>query len=237
MNTVARTRSDGFTFYMDRTEVTVKAYRECVDAGICTPPAVGEREPDEERRKREDERGVSHVCPKELMTWYEPAHDDYPINCVTFSQAWRYCQYRHGRLPTGYEWEFVARGTSKDSTRRFPWGDTPPSCRVAVMANRKGLGCGTGGPMPVGSKPKGASPGGALDMVGNVTEIILTNERPSRGFVDDADFTADGGSYANGADSSIFEPLGGGQAGPTSPTVGFRCVYYPPGRDAGNPDG
>ena len=33
-------------------------------------------------------------------------------------------------------------------------------------------GCGTGGMMPVGTKPAGASPYGPLDMAGNVTEFV-----------------------------------------------------------------
>ena len=229
--TVAFTQSDGETFYMDRTEVTVKAYRECVDAGACTPPASGERE-DPARRDRDDALGITHVCPKERMTWYEPGRDSYPINCVTFSQAWRYCLQHGGRLPKGAEWLDVARGRFEDSKRKYPWGDAIPSCRLAVIADRNGPGCGTGGPMPVGSKPEGASPGGALDLIGNLAEIVVTDEEPSHGIFEDNYFTAYGGSYAKNADapdSRIYLSLDYARHGPPAPTVGFRCVYYRPG--------
>src|SRR5690348_14832577 len=66
-NTVALTRLDGETFYVDKTEVTVKAYRACVDAQACSPPASGEREPDPRQRAVEDKEGTPHTCPPASM--------------------------------------------------------------------------------------------------------------------------------------------------------------------------
>jgi formylglycine-generating enzyme required for sulfatase activity/serine/threonine protein kinase len=136
-------------FLIDRTEVTVAAYRLCVEAGACQIP-----------------EGVHSESPH--FNWGAAGRDLHPINGLDWPQASRYCQWIGKRLPTEAEWEKAARGPDGAP---FPWGDhalTHPlgfdPCTVAVV---KGCAEGT---LPVGSKPAGASPYGALDMAGNVWE-------------------------------------------------------------------
>lgn len=135
-------------FRIDKYEVTYRRYNKCIDAGVCTPlfPAGG--------------------C-NGGMPW----NADHPVNCVDFNQATTFCEWDGGkRLPTEAEWEKAARGTDG---RIFPWGDQHPDCNLAVMNDMPfvdgvmGPGCGNGYTQPVGSKPAGASPYGAMDMVGN----------------------------------------------------------------------
>jgi hypothetical protein len=45
---------------------------------------------------------------------------DYPVAGIDFDAAGAFCDWRHRRLPTGDEWEFVARGVKRHI---FPWGD------------------------------------------------------------------------------------------------------------------
>lgn len=139
------------TYWIDRTEVTVAAYRACVESGCCEALTPGERCND----------GVA-------------GRDDHPITCVSWAQANRYCECQGKALPTEAQWEKAARGTDG---RAYPWGDTPaPNCSRAAM-NEGGLGCGTSATLPVGSRsPLGDSPYGVQDMAGNAWEWVADYE-------------------------------------------------------------
>lgn len=131
-------------FYIDKTEVTVGDYKKCVDAGVCKPPAC-----------------------YSSRSWGKEGRENRPVDCVNWFKAKAYCEWAGKRLPTEAEWEKAARGTDG---RKFPWGNEPASCTYAVMRTSRAEGCGTANAWDVGSKPQGASPYGALDMVGNVAE-------------------------------------------------------------------
>ncbi len=139
------------SYWMDRTEVSVAQYAKCVRAGRCdTPTAFSTSE--KWRTK---------------CTWRAAGREQHPVNCLTWHKARAYCSWAGKRLPTEAEWEYAARGSDG---RVFPWGSKQPSCDLAVMGNRAGLGCGRNTTWPVGSKPAGASAFGLLDMAGNVWE-------------------------------------------------------------------
>lgn len=223
-NTDQVTQINGDHFWIDRTEVTVKAYRECVDAAGCSAP-VSSSERSRDVRPYLPRTGIDD-CNASTMTWELSGHDDYPINCVTFMEAWRYCKFRGGQLPDDYAWRRAAAGDHDDDVT-YPWGQARASCARAVIRDKRGMGCGRNGPWPVGSKPAGASPFGALDMAGNLSEIVVTYERPSWESVPIQHPMTLGGSYADDAFGAHIDSFG---AQGVSPTVGFRCVYYPPDR-------
>lgn len=132
-----------FTF--DRTEVTVEAYRACVEAGDCSPSA--------------GDAGCNAS---------QADRDRHPINCVDWDQAVAYCAWRGAHLPSEWEWERAARSTDG---RRNPWGNEPADCTRAVIDEGSGNACGKGDTtFEVGSRPAGASAEGALDLIGNVWE-------------------------------------------------------------------
>ena len=93
-------------FCLDRSEVTVQSYSQCVDAGECKPRKVDRR-----------------TC-----NYGRKARGDHPINCVNWHQAAAYCSWRGARLPSEVQWEYAARGGPE--YRRYSWGNEPPDGRT-----------------------------------------------------------------------------------------------------------
>lgn len=135
-------------YYIDRTEVTVGAYLDCLKAGGCSEPI------------RTYSDSIDDY-------FYNPRYLDYPVIYVTWFQALDYCTWMGKRLPSEAEWEKAARG--RESTRIFPWGNRAPDCQSANI--KLGKGC-AGDVRPVGSYSQDRSLYGVLDMAGNVREWI-----------------------------------------------------------------
>jgi formylglycine-generating enzyme required for sulfatase activity len=106
-----------------------------------------------------------------------PGHENHPVTETTWAGALAYCRWRGARLPTEVEWEAAARGLQG---RPFPWGEAMPTAELAVI----GLPSGT--TVPVGSRPRGATPEGLLDMAGSLLEWTSTLDRPYPYHADDA---------------------------------------------------
>lgn len=136
-------------FWIDQTLVTNKMYAQCVAAGACRGPGV-------------------KVEATDGSYYGNPFYDDYPVMYTMFGNAEEYCQWAGRRLPTEFEWEKAARGTDG---RTFPWGNDPPD---ANFVRTEGIGTSK-----VGSYPAGASPYGALDMVGNVLQWTADPYKPN----------------------------------------------------------
>jgi len=130
-------------FRIDKYEVTTDEYQGCVDSGGCTAVATG------------------YGC-----NYGVAGKGSDPINCLNWTQAKVYCAWAGKRLPSEAEWGKAARWTAG---WKYPWGDTGPDCDHAVDSVSP---CSNSGTAAVGSKPAGASPYGALDMIGNVWEWV-----------------------------------------------------------------
>jgi formylglycine-generating enzyme required for sulfatase activity len=89
---------------------------------------------------------------------------DHPVVYVNWFQANEYCAWAGRRLPTEAEFEKAARGTEKN---KYPWGNEAPNPRLANYADSL-----IGQSVSVYRYPLGASPYGALNMVGNVREWV-----------------------------------------------------------------
>jgi formylglycine-generating enzyme required for sulfatase activity len=199
-------------FYIDRTEVTVAAYEQCVQARECT-------------------RAYVESCNGDP---FDDKDGPQPMNCVRHSDAVKYCSWVLKRLPTEAEWEKAARGTDG---RIYPWGNSPPSCAYAVL-DAGGTGCGRHGTWPVGSKPRGASPYGVLDMAGNVWEWVADRYAPNYYATSPADnplgpdrgtdlvLRGGGWLYSNARLlRASNRDINVGSASESN--IGFRCAYSP----------
>lgn len=117
-------------------------------------------------------------------TWTATAgnQETLPIDCVNWYEAYAFCIWDGGFLPSEAEWEFAAAGGSEQL--EYPWGATDPgtadqyaiyscyfppgssssgSCTNATLANVA----------PVGFATAGTGPWGQLDMGGEIIEWIL----------------------------------------------------------------
>jgi formylglycine-generating enzyme len=143
-------------FAIDRVEVTVAAYRACVQAGVCAATPL----------TASDERFTAPTM---------------PVTSATYAEAETFCRWRGARLPSEAEWERAARGTDG---RVWPWGNVlnPNAFNHGRFAGRDDVGGdyaalirpdasdGATFVSPVGAHPEGASPEGLYDMAGNVME-------------------------------------------------------------------
>jgi sulfatase modifying factor 1 len=144
-------------FAMDRSEVTVGAYRRCVQAGKCAVPGSG----------------------SDNLNWGRSGREEHPVNMVSWKDAKAYCGWAGKRLPTEAEWEYAARSGGR-KTGRFPWGDASATCDLAVYGSMLGSnnGCGQHSTSPICSKVAGNTEQGLCDMAGNVWEWVADASAP-----------------------------------------------------------
>ncbi|MBI5525303.1 MAG: SUMF1/EgtB/PvdO family nonheme iron enzyme [Deltaproteobacteria bacterium] len=136
-------------FKIDKYAVTTIEYKACVDATVCPFAFNG------------------GGCNQGIA-----GKEDHPINCINWTSARAYCWWAGKRLPSESEWEKATRGFDG---RKYPWGNDSLDCDHAVW---NGAACGNSGTATVGSKPKGVSPYGMLDAVGNVVNWVQDNTHP-----------------------------------------------------------
>ena len=148
-------------FWINRTEVNITSYKECVAEGVCEPPYS---------------LGMEQKGSLTRDSYYDnPSYADFPVVYVSWDAAQTYCAWAGKRLPTEAEWEKAARGTDG---RLFPWGNSNvkgdllnfADCNTDFDWSFKRFDDGFEDTSPVGNYPAGASPYGALDMAGNVWE-------------------------------------------------------------------
>ncbi len=63
-------------------------------------------------------------CSNTSWTVFAGTQENLPVNCVNWYEAYAFCIWDGGFLPSEGEWEFTAAGGSEQ--RLFPWGSTLP---------------------------------------------------------------------------------------------------------------
>jgi formylglycine-generating enzyme required for sulfatase activity len=181
-------------FRLDRFEVTVGRFRKFVNEVIAgwRPPVgsgkhahlnggqgitgeTGWRSADWDSwlpKTKSSWDGTSHLgCDAELSSWTPEsgAKENHAITCVTWVEAYAFCIWDGGFLPTEAEWNYAAAGGSEQ--REYPWGAVDPRPDLAVYYCRSGgtPGCN----WPVGSRSLGDGRWGQADLAGNRWEWAL----------------------------------------------------------------
>ncbi len=127
-------------YWMDRVEVTNRMYLKCLQTNECTAPA------------------------SDNIYYDNWIYRDHPVVYISWFQASEYCQWAGRRLPSEAEWEKAARGIDG---RMYPWGDEPPTPRLANYSDTL-----IGESVSSFRYPLGASPYGLLNMSGNIREWV-----------------------------------------------------------------
>ncbi|VAW91435.1 Sulfatase modifying factor 1 precursor (C-alpha-formyglycine- generating enzyme 1) [hydrothermal vent metagenome] len=139
-------------FKIDKNEVTVSEYEQCISSGKCNKPK------DFKRNK--------------YCNLNAPNRAKHPINCIDWQDAQAYCKTKSGRLPYEAEWEKAARAGDKTA---YPTGNSI-DCKTAIHDDNhtagsvKGEfdGCGEDRTWAVASRK--ANSFGLFDMHGNAGE-------------------------------------------------------------------
>ena len=111
----------------------------------------------------------SHYHPKDdlnfLRDWqdgtYPQGWENKPVTWVSQQDARAYASWAGKRLPHEWEWQYAAQGADG---RLYPWGNQWDDSAVPVPDKSRTMR----GPDAVDAHPKGASPFGVMDLVGNV---------------------------------------------------------------------
>jgi sulfatase modifying factor 1 len=118
--------------------------------------------------------------PFALATWTPSAgtQENLPINCVNWFEAYAFCIWDGGFLPSIVEWEYAAAGGNQQ--REYPWGSADPgtSNEYAIYncnydSSDGGQCPSVGSVAPVGTAALGAGLWGQLDLAGNLLQWQL----------------------------------------------------------------
>jgi len=193
------------SFYIDKYPVTNSDFKKFLDAAHYHPQ-------DDLNFLRDWKDGT-----------YPAGWEKRPVTWVSLEDARAYANWAGKRLPHEWEWQYAAQGTDG---RLYPWGSDWDASAVPVPDKSRTMR----GPDPIDAHPKGASPFGVMDMVGNVWQ--WTDE-----FIDEHTRAAilRGGSYYQPQGSIWYFPQAyrlneHGKFLLMSPSmdrsgaVGFRCV-------------
>jgi formylglycine-generating enzyme required for sulfatase activity len=169
------------------------------------------------------------------------SNENLPMTCVNWYEAYAFCIWDGGFLPSEAEWEYAAVGGSQQ--RQYPWGATPPG-----TANQYAIygGYYPDGPSdsdaptpfsaPVGTANLGIGLWDQLDLNGNVFQWVIDWYSPVYGnpCTDCADLAmpepSSRMSKGNYCCFTLDPPTDPGPATPPtdrSPSTGFRCARVP----------
>jgi formylglycine-generating enzyme required for sulfatase activity len=184
-------------FLLDKYEVTVGRFRRFADA-YAIPTADDGAHPTiagsgwsptwdglvpAERNELTDGNHLKKCGETSAWTDAPGDNEQKPINCVTWYEAFAFCVWDGGFLPTEQQWQYAAGGGTEN--RWLPWTTvdpappvTPTDALYGGCGNGVSTACDLGFVLDVGSKPAGAARWGHEDMLGSMWEWILDYRGP-----------------------------------------------------------
>ncbi|MCK6628547.1 MAG: formylglycine-generating enzyme family protein [Anaerolineae bacterium] len=201
-------------FELDRTEVTVGQYWQCVAAGACAAPTA------------DSSADEPHYL-------NDPVFDNHPVVNVPWLEASHYCAWRGKRLPTEAEWELAAGWDAERGAKlQWPWGNEVAAGPVNVGDTSLGKAAAAG------SQVADKSPLGVLDLGGNVSEWVFdwykvdyygvadeTNPiGPTNRRGEGTGRVVRGGSFVDSLEQARIANRGHQAEEYGYPSVGFRCA-------------
>jgi eukaryotic-like serine/threonine-protein kinase len=196
-------------YWMDRYEVTNRAFKQFVDVGGYRKPEYWKQPFVENGKILSWEEAMSRFRDKAgrpgPTTWelgnYPEGQGDYPVTGVSWYEAAAYAEFTGKSLPTAQQWQNAA----------WPWMGVASD--MEPISNFEGRGLA-----PIG-RYKGMSPYGAYDMAGNAKEWCWNANENKRFIL--------GGAW-NEPPYMFLDPDAQSPFG-RLPTYGFRCVKEIPG--------
>ena len=213
-NEFGEMRADVPSFAIDSLPVTNGDYFEFVISGAYEEPRFWRAE--DWRWKQLEKKKYPVGWFRRQSDWfYRAMFDIFPLQRVAawpvyvgLAEARAYANWVGKRLPTEAEFHRAAYYGPDGQESAYPWGNTTPA------AQHGNFDFAAWSPLPVGSRPGGASRWGVLELVGNGWELTETPFAPfpgfspyiesyadySRDFFDGKHFVVKGGSWATVSD-------------------------------------
>jgi formylglycine-generating enzyme required for sulfatase activity len=183
-------------------------------------------------------------CAFNYNTWTDPvgSNENLPINCVTWFEAYAFCIWDGGFLPSEAEWEYAAAGGNQQL--EYPWGNPaansatdPGTANLYAIYGNNYVSSSNGNftTAPVGTASMGVGYWGQFDLAGEVNDVNL--DWYSTPYVDPctdcAYLTATSARSARGGQFNFHAthmiPPFRTSVAPTArfAAVGFRCARTP----------
>jgi formylglycine-generating enzyme required for sulfatase activity len=175
-------------------------------------------------------------CDGTHATWTASAtggHENLPINCVNWYEAYAFCIWDGGFLSSEAEWEYAAAGGSEQ--RQYPWGTAAPGTMNQYAIYGSYYTGNATGLAPVGTAKDGAGLFGQLDLAGEIWEWNLdwkqTYVNPCTDCVNltQAMYRIVRGDNYGGSVGNLVPTIRGGDIAPEGrdSNFGVRCARRP----------
>jgi formylglycine-generating enzyme required for sulfatase activity len=177
-------------------------------------------------------------------------HEKLPINYVRWYEAYAFCIWDGGFLPSEAEWEYAAAGGAEQ--REYPWGSTDPGTKNQyAIYRRDGSDCyypdggmcmlAALGFAPVGTTVLGGGKWEQLDLAGNASEWTLdcggtpyldpcvdcASWTGNGGYYSDVGCGIRGGMYMDWVTNILPTSESGNVPEDPNPTLSIRCARAP----------